>query len=1690
MQANNKENAMKKSVEFFLKSVCIILFMVLSVSQAWGEKGETHKLRVVKDANGVVYQLYAIEECEYEDSAYAVVIPDEGYQFMDTISIPATIKDGDSLFVVQAIKEKAFKDCRGLECFKLSEKINYISDSTFYGCTKLTEINLSSSVTYVSKTAFSGCTGVYRLVLNCYQISEWFSSIRNQITEVVLGEDVYMLKDGAFYEFRNVQSINLPSRLSSIKANAFKGWNSLKSIYIPASVSEISPLAFASCPALDIIQVDEGNFLYDSRNNCNAVIEKFTNKLVFGCSETVIPNTVKEIGEKAFYGTDLRTINIPASVVKIGSEAFNYCSQLESITVDEGNTKYDSRNNCNAIVEKETNRIVYGCYKTVIPENVSGIAPKAFAGVSKPINVRLPETFAQVDKQAFHDCTGLNSIYLPFNVGIIDTMAFYGCKNLKYIMNEDGDLEKFKITDNIFRIKLQAFRDCSGLDTLTIPGSLGELDREVFMNCTGLKKVVIEAGSVMELPYGTFQNCSNLQEVVLPNVAGYKIGSYAFKGCKKIKRVYCTYEYGMPQLSVASFEAGLESLYVYDVSYDELTPWYEFFSNIIYMTDQNRLIDGIYYNMMSGYLEVTSDQEDETRIPKPYKYSGDIVIPDSITLYGRAYPVTCIAENAFKGNTSITSVTIGKQVDAIGQSAFEDCTGLTTVTMAGGDKWAMLAPAAFKGCTSLHDVLLSDSTVCISDEAFMDCKAIENIRMPKWLGEIGERAFENCTNLKSVAIPEHLNIIDSKTFYHCDSLKTVTMNQQVQYIKDYAFSYCQKLSDITLPESLEIIGKSAFIDCRGLTDITLPQKARDLGEGAFRYCYGLKNIQLPKGLKKVENLVFANCGNLTTIALPETVTEVGDQAFYQCGNIVSLTLEKGVKSIGEQAFSGCPLVNIYCKPVTPPSAFDNSFSEAAYKKATLFLPANTSSTYNDHLVWKKFQKGTLAKYELKYVYDGDQLFKKDSINGGAPITPAAIPVKGTHRFSGWKGEPELMPAKDTTIVGQFLYGISFLVKKDGKIVVDKDTLIQNKNVPDSLFCGEKVVAPKSWKDGFGIRWQGLPETMPAKDTVIVGQYAINKYAVTYIVDGQFYRRDSVEYMDKVVPPTMQKENYVFEWGSYPATMPAKDVTVYGQFIPQIFAGGINIRINKAEGYAEVIKYANTVTGSTAVVIPDTVTLEGVEYPVTRIADNAFNGFRQLKSVTLPKTLVYIGEQAFRDCQSLTTITIPENVTEISYGTFMYCGKLTEVIMHDNVEKIGSQAFNSCGSLTEAHLYKVKTIGGGAFANDKNITLIYSDATEVPQLAANAFENTVYQNATVYVDVNIMDQYQADAVWKQFGRFDYIATYAVTYILNGKEYKTYAYKTGEEIVKEPAPVDGTRVFSGWSTIPDVMAHEDIVVTGNFRYILSFQFEGKTVGQKRWVFCGTAVQKPVIDERQDHIIYWENDFDVMPDRDTVMVGYYIPQVTVDGLIIRVDKEKNMAMVMPNPDNKTATSVNIPKEVTIEGVAYPVTAIAANAFEGYSNLEEVSLPTTLTTIGEYAFKGCTELSVIISKSVTVPVLPENAIDAEVFGQASVKVPDMARENYLKDPVWGKFGMFDNYYMNGDVNNDMVVDVEDIVATVNIILGEVGENYIIEAADVNHDNKIDVEDLVMMINMILDQNTVSAPQMMQVLIDNGFIF
>ena len=189
------------------------------------------------------------------------------------ISLPISIKH---------IADYAFRSCRNLTSINIPNPVTRIGRFAFYECENLSSIDIPSSVTTIGEWAFSGCS--------------------------------------------SLASVNIPSSMTSIGGKAFTGCISLKSIRIPSSVTDIGDNAFNNCPSLRSIVVDKDNPIYDSRNNCNAIVETSSNTLLYGCSNTIIYDSVTEIGKNAFIGcTSLTSIDIPNSVTEIGDGAFQGC---------------------------------------------------------------------------------------------------------------------------------------------------------------------------------------------------------------------------------------------------------------------------------------------------------------------------------------------------------------------------------------------------------------------------------------------------------------------------------------------------------------------------------------------------------------------------------------------------------------------------------------------------------------------------------------------------------------------------------------------------------------------------------------------------------------------------------------------------------------------------------------------------------------------------------------------------------------------------------------------------------------------------------------------------------------------------------------------------------------------------------------------------------------------------------------------------------------------------------------------------------------------------------------------------------------------------------------------------------------------------------------------------------------------
>ena len=286
-----------------------------------------------------------------------------------------------------------------------------IETKAFAECSGLSSLIIPNSVTFIGRSAFSNCTGL--------------------------------------------SSVTIGNNVTSIGESAFSGCSGLTSLTIPNSVTDIRNNAFSGCGGLEQISVEAGNKKYDSRDNCNAIIETESNTLITGCKSTVIPNSVTSIGESAFSGcVSLTSITIPNSVTRISSNVFTYCSGLKQIAVAVGNNQYDSRNNCNAIIETESNTLITGCKNTVIPNSVTSIGNSAFAGCSSLASVAIPNSVTSIGGNAFKDCSGLASLIIPNSVTSISYYAFANCNGLQNIYSL---IEiPFALDDSAFDVNIYA----------------------------------------------------------------------------------------------------------------------------------------------------------------------------------------------------------------------------------------------------------------------------------------------------------------------------------------------------------------------------------------------------------------------------------------------------------------------------------------------------------------------------------------------------------------------------------------------------------------------------------------------------------------------------------------------------------------------------------------------------------------------------------------------------------------------------------------------------------------------------------------------------------------------------------------------------------------------------------------------------------------------------------------------------------------------------------------------------------------------------------------------------------------------------------------------------------------------------------------------------------------------------------
>lgn len=295
---------------------------------------------------------------------------------------------------------------------------------------------------------------------------------------------VVVIGERAFCESSELSSVSIPNSVSTIESYAFYGCKILESITIPKSVHSISGDSFGGCDKLSSIIVEEGNEYYDSRNNCNAIIKTSRNALVVGCKTTIIPSDIKSIATSAFYERKgLSNISFPSTLVSIGLYSFAGCTDLK--TVD-------------------------------LPNSVTEIGSYAFENCSSLESINLSNSLLSIPDRLFSSCNSLSSIKIPKRVSSIGILVFYGCGNLKKMEVEEGN-EYYDSRETCNAI-IRTNDNCLlfGCQSTRIPSSITSIDRYAFRNITGLESITIPM-SVSLLGSSAFEGC-RLKNILVKSI--------------------------------------------------------------------------------------------------------------------------------------------------------------------------------------------------------------------------------------------------------------------------------------------------------------------------------------------------------------------------------------------------------------------------------------------------------------------------------------------------------------------------------------------------------------------------------------------------------------------------------------------------------------------------------------------------------------------------------------------------------------------------------------------------------------------------------------------------------------------------------------------------------------------------------------------------------------------------------------------------------------------------------------------------------------------------------------------------------------------------------------------------------------------------------------------------------------------
>ena len=767
-----------------------------------------------------------------------------------------------------------------------TENFPGITLQDFKGATSLVEISLPASKnnTVIGEEAFLGCTNLVKI------------SIPDSVTEI--GES-------AFYKCSALKDVHIPSAVTTIKKNTFYECTSLSEITIPKNIASIAEYAFYKSGIKKIIFDKESQL---TEINCFS-----------GCAA-------------------LEQVEIPASVTKIGKNAFSLCTSLTTVSFEE-----------TAKVEELIG--FAGCTSLTsieIPPSVKTIADRAFSGCTALQSITVPKSVKTLGSSAFGNCTALSSvnfeagsqltalkgrifsncsslrsIELPASVSSFEPNIFENCNKLTTIAVA-AENTTYAAENNYVYTKgsKELFCAAPGITEVTVSGTVAEIASNAFDYCTELTKVTMADGCRSR--GADFSKCTKLTDVAVVHTEGVTEGKFSFSGSTTIKNAVIAGD--VPSVNYAfSNCTALEQVTIGDGVKEIYSAFYNC-SKLprIHIPASVTTFEGNFSGCI-GLTELTVDpanaiyaSENNCIYEKNLKEllavaTGleEVVLPDSVKFMSEG-------NRTFQLHTVLKKLTIGTNLVSFPSDTFADCSALAEVRYKGSpSQWAAIEfknekanPAYFTKRIYFNDsdtiqkhITLSDTT---SDKkvkpfTFINCIDIETIDM-RDIRTIEARSFEGCTNLESIKLQDvGKGEIISSAFNKCEKLKKI-----YYYFDESDFNHktwteikCWDKSPFKQPYELY------FND-------TLVKEAKLYSASFYRMTYqNCKSLEkctvsISNGIADIPETMFADCSNLKSVTFGYTdkVEHIYSGAFLNCNALEEVRYERTIKDWCNIIFDG------------------------------------------------------------------------------------------------------------------------------------------------------------------------------------------------------------------------------------------------------------------------------------------------------------------------------------------------------------------------------------------------------------------------------------------------------------------------------------------------------------------------------------------------------------------------------------------------------------------------------------------------------------------------------------------------------------------------------------------------------------------------------------------------------------------